>query len=208
MPLYKQWTENPDITIAIWHITEDEEFFNHTAGLYSDKRLPKRRLEHLASRYLLQLLAPDLSLHHITISEAGKPFHPGHPLHFSISHSFPFAAVAVSKHIAGIDIECYRDKIIRLRDKFLSPAEQSIIATNIQELTLAWSAKEAAFKWYEKGGIDFIAHMPITQFNCNNNQAQIVIDFNKDIPTTLDLQGGLEPEFSWAVARSLKKLPL
>lgn len=200
MPLYKHWKENPDITIGIWKITENEDFFKEAAGLYSDKKLEKRRLEHLASRYLLHLLAPDLSQHHITVSDAGKPYHPEHPLHFSISHSYPYAAVAVSETVAGIDIECYRDKIIRLRHKYLSEAEQQLVAENIEQSTLAWSAKEAAFKWYEKGGIDFIQHMPIIQFDISGRAAIIAIDFCKEAITPLTLKGGLEDEFSWAIA--------
>lgn len=79
--------------------------------------------------------------------------------HFSISHCGDYAAVIVSKdHRVGIDIELVTEKVGRIKHKFLSVEEFANIqhsTLNTQHLTLLWCCKEAVFKWYGSGGVDF-----------------------------------------------------
>ena len=88
--------------------------------------------------------------------------------HFSISHCGDYAAAIVSKNNrVGIDIEIPVDKIIKIKDKFLSANEQAKWLDNVpvdgfnarveqrELLTLLWSSKESVFKWYGDGGVDF-----------------------------------------------------
>jgi len=199
MPLFKQWQDNKT-TISIWKIEEEEDFFLKNAGLKSDKKFLHRRLEHLASRYVLLQFLPDLSLDQIVISDSGKPHAPGHPAYFSISHSFPYAAVAISHdQETGIDIQVYQEKILRLQHKFLSEQEQSLFENDPKKITLAWTAKEATFKWYALGGVDFIRHMPISDLKLKGSHAHLRMQFSKEHHHhDLTLKGGMEDDFAWA----------
>jgi len=199
MPLFKQWQDN-DTTISIWKIEEAEDFFYEKAKLKSDKKFLHRRLEYLAGRYLLLQFLPDLSLDQIVISDSGKPHAPGHPAFFSISHSFPYAAAAISfDKETGIDIQIYQEKILRLQHKFLSEKEQLLFENDPQKIALGWTAKEAAFKWHALGGVDFIRHMPITDLTLDGTLADLKMDFSKEHHRQeLSLKGGLEKEFAWA----------
>src|SRR5690606_22688849 len=131
-----------------------ELYFNEQAGVISNKIHLKRRLEYLASRLCLKLLIPDLDIYKIEKDEEGKLFLPDSNIHFSISHSFTFVAVAVSvHHTIGIDIQTKQEKILRLQSKFMSEYEQSLCQNNIDNITFAWCCKEAMYKKYGLGGL-------------------------------------------------------
>jgi phosphopantetheinyl transferase len=202
MPLYKAFKEGEHPETAIWKITEPEAFFSDQLGFSSDRKLEKRRLEHLAARFLLQHLSPDFPFSKMEISQPGKPFVPDSSLHFSISHSFPYVAAAIDQQPVGIDIQVFQEKISRLKDKFLSPTEQELFENKAEQLTLAWTAKEAAFKWFGLGAVDFIRHMPIRKFRLEQQYANLEMEFLRtETATLLPLKGGLEADFAWAVTR-------
>lgn len=185
----------------IWKVTEPESFFTAHTGLYPDKKSELRRLEHLAGRYLLQQVVPGLSLDRVAISQLGKPYLRDGGLHFSISHSFPYVGVAADEHKeVGIDVQTLQDKIQRLQYKFLSDAEQDICGQATERITLAWAAKEAAFKRYGLGAVDFIRHMPIRGMQLSGNEARLQMEFLREEPAVmLELGGGIEPDFAWSV---------
>ncbi len=201
MPLYKEWQHKSGAHGAIWKIDESEDFFNAHTGLQSDKKTEIRRLEHLAGRFLLTQLVPEFDLSAIQLSHLGKPFITGEALHFSISHSFPFIGVAVDyKKEIGIDVQTLQEKIQRLQYKFLSPEEQQLCDNDTGKITLAWAAKEAAFKRYGLGAVDFIRHMPIREMHVEDNKAALRMEFLREQkPLPIDLSGGIEPGFAWSV---------
>ena len=126
---------------------------------------PHKRLQHLAGRFLLQFLFPDFPYELIQIADTHKPFLQGEQYHFSISHCGDYAAAIVSKDSrVGVDIEIPVEKIIRIRDKFLHTKEITHYPVpDMQYLTLFWSAKEAVFKWYGDGKVDFREHIHLQQ---------------------------------------------
>jgi phosphopantetheinyl transferase len=201
MPLYKAIPQEGTALAAIWKITEPETFFSDQLGFSSEKKLERRRLEYLASRFLLWQLAPGFPFSKIEITAPGKPFLRDAGLHFSISHSFPYVAVAIDKQPVGIDVQVFQEKISRLKDKFLSPAEQVFFGDKMEPLTLAWSAKEAAYKWFGDGGMDFIHHLPIRDFQREGPEnASLQIEFLRSGKALmLPLKGGLEADFAWSV---------
>lgn len=155
MPIFTELLHKETI-VHIWKITEPESFFIEKTGLKSNIKSDKRRIEFLAGRFLLQQMIPEIDLSKIKISEIGKPYLEDDSYHFSISHSYPFVAVAVSeKSKVGVDIQVFRDKILRLQGKFLNEREMELTNNDEQLLTLFWSAKEALFKWKATGGQDF-----------------------------------------------------
>lgn len=196
MPLL-QTLEHNDTRIAIWKITESEDFFSQALGFGSEQKHPKRRLEHLSGRFLLQLLVPGFPFEHISIHPLGKPMLEDHALWFSISHSFPYAAAIVStQKSVGIDIQVYQEKILRLQSKFLSDAEQEITTEDMHRITLAWCAKEALFKYYGLGAVDFKADMPIASMDLlSEDRFSIRMSLQKTREECV-LRGQLHPDFA------------
>ena len=182
MPLFYQHTINDTAKLAVWHLTEGEDFFLEKVQLQKMIHHPHKRLQHLAGRYLLQLLHPGFPLHLIEIAESKKPLLSNEAFHFSISHCGDFAAAIVSENeSAGIDVELITPKIELIKNKFLNDAEQHFLPTvTAQLLTLFWSCKEAVYKWYGGVGVDFKSHIIITNILINNNKGIVECQFVKN----------------------------
>lgn len=161
MPIFFQHRVSETTRLGIWKIEESEDFFKGNVPQHRDVTHPHKRLQHLAGRFLLQFLFPDFPYQLIQIADTRKPFLPGEQYHFSISHCGDYAAAIVSKERrVGIDIEIPVEKIIRIRDKFLSVDEKKKWSVegsspDARTITLLWSCKESVFKWYGEGGVDF-----------------------------------------------------
>ncbi len=184
MPLFYKKDINPTTSLAIWKIEEAEAFFLDYVPLKSTITHPHKRLQHLAGRYLLQYLYPDFPISSIQIADTRKPYLEDEKYHFSISHSGDYAAAIVSStERTGIDIELVRPTVAKIAHKFLHPEEinqllgvdihtklgdivqiQSILLPKLTELTVHWCAKEAIFKWWGLGDVDFSEMMRIDDF--------------------------------------------
>lgn len=162
MPIFFQHQINDTTRLGIWKIEETEDFFKLNVPQHRSVTHPHKRLQHLAGRFLLQYLFPAFPYELIQIADTRKPFLPDEQYHFSISHCGDYAAAIVSKDKrVGIDIEIPVEKISKIMYKFLSPEEHESFnltepdKNKIPFSTLLWSAKEAVFKWYGDGGVDF-----------------------------------------------------
>lgn len=171
MPLFYQHNINETTKLAIWQITEEEDFFLRYVPLKRDVSHAQKRLQHLAGRYLLRELFPDFPLKEILIADTRKPYLSDEKYHFSISHFGQYAAAIASRtHRVGVDVEKASPSIERIRTKFLSPKESDIAFEGIEksghrlrQLTLLWSAKESIFKWYSLGQVNFKDHILWTE---------------------------------------------
>jgi len=201
MPLLKEWEPDDHSLAAIWKIEEAEEFFTDATGLESAIKSDKRRIERLAGRYLLQYLQADFPLHHILPDEHDKPRLPRNQYFFSISHSHPYVAVMVSNSVeCGIDIQTWHPRIEAIQHKFLSPQEQLFFQNDVSLITLAWSAKEAAYKWLGRRGIDFIEQLPITHFSEKDKEYQFIIQTKTTESTyPVSITGKIEADFAIAI---------
>lgn len=175
MGLLYQDDINENCKLAIWKIEEDESFFLEKVPLHRTVTHPHKRLQHLAGRYLLQFLFPDFPINLIQIADTKKPYLADEQYHFSISHCGSYAAVIVSKtNRVGIDIEMLQSTVLRIQHKFVSDEEyKSLQPTTLKNFTQIWSAKEAVFKWYGLGAVDFKRHIQLSKtayedysFNC------------------------------------------
>jgi len=189
MPLFYQHNINQHTKLAVWKISEPENFFLEKVSIQKEITHRHKRLQHLAGRYLLQILYPGFPVQLIETAESKKPFLPGQNLHFSISHCGDFAAAIISKDkLVGIDVELAFAKIENIKNKFLSPTELEIVARaglrlnmkNYVLLTLFWSVKETIFKWYGKGKIDFKNNMIIQNFSFKNDEKFVEARFEKE----------------------------
>ena len=196
--LYKEWSVGHDSLAAIWKIDEPEAFFTERTGMAPDIRNEKRRMEHLAGRFLLKHLKHDFPLLNIRPDEHDKPRIDDNHYYFSISHSWPYVAAMVSPyHECGIDIQTWHRRITDLQHKYLSPDEQKWFDNDPKMLTLAWSAKEAAYKWQGRRGVEFIDHLVLNFIKKENKFYNINIYLNLTTPhKLLTLEGSLETDFS------------
>lgn len=154
---------------GIWKITEsfDElcgmlpqgDFHREQASHYAS---PRRKMEYLAVRMLAYaLIGEDRP---IGYQASGRPYFRDKRLQLSISHTFGYAAVLFSEgYEAGIDIEAFSDRVVRLKDRLIGPEEK---ADSTYEMLLHWSAKEAVFKILDEDGIDFRRDLTVEGLHC------------------------------------------
>ena len=112
---------------------------------------PRRKREIVACHLLIKkIFGEGVSISH---DENGAPLLCGAEGFISISHSATEIAVAYNPlHIIGVDIENWRDQLIKVKSRFLSPQEMDIYST--AQLTLkAWTLKEAIYKVAQSPGI-------------------------------------------------------
>lgn len=76
----------------------------------------------------------------------GAPYLEGHTeLYVSVSHSLQYAALSVSLHRHGIDIEALRPRLRDVSPRFINDKD-IVDRSSLPALLHAWTAKEAVFK--------------------------------------------------------------
>jgi len=174
MPLTFLENINTDTAIGLWKITESPEDLmarlqlkEHELKLLSSLSKEKRNLHWLATRVLLRKMLNTNQYIDCQADENGKPILINHPHHISLSHSYEYAAVMVSKtKKVGIDIEIIKEKIERVKNKFLNNQELSFINPDhqIEQLYVCWCAKEALYKLNGKKETSFKNHIHLEDF--------------------------------------------
>ena len=147
-----------DRELIVWEIAEPMSYFlsrlpEEMQSLPSKNET--RNLEWLASRYILTLLVPDAR---ISKSKGMKPMLIDDIRYISISHTQGYAACIVSNLPCGIDIELDHPRITRIAQKFNLPEELELIKDDDKfqtRLYQIWCSKEAMYKAFGLGGIDF-----------------------------------------------------
>ena len=201
MPIFYKEDINPYTKLGVWKIEEDENFFLQQVPFPAQVTHPNKRLQHLAGRYLLQYLFPKFPYKEILIADTRKPYLPQEQFHFSISHSGNYAAAIVSEQErVGIDIELYSPKTELIKHKFLTEAELTLLTHNLSSaknqlatpqlefFTLCWCCKEAVYKHWGNGGIDFKKHICIEDIHDTTQQINVL--FTKQ-PTHLKVRYSL-----------------
>lgn len=162
-----------DTSFSIWKIEESAEELlaqlqlKHHEISYLDTLMNgKRNLHWLSTRVLLRRMMNTDAYIDCRVDSSGKPYLANFPHFISLSHSFDYAAVMVSKSKAvGIDIELIKDKIDRIAHKFMSQRELDfILQDRIEHLYVCWCAKEAIYKLHGKKNISFLDHIRIKPF--------------------------------------------
>jgi hypothetical protein len=150
MPIFKEIISE-QTQILIWKYSDEEEF---SADLILDKKefenlkqkSPKRLIEKQMVRQMLKKIIPN---HKIRYHENGQPYLEPFDKFVSVSHSFPYAVLAISEKKIGVDIEQVKDRIDKIKHKFLNPKEIDWLnrtESGIEHLTAIWCIKEALFK--------------------------------------------------------------
>lgn len=160
---------------GIWEIKEEEAWFFKQWQLspgenqHFNKLKGRKRLEYLSARHLVHLLTGLEQRMPMHIDLAGKPIFLWDPtLHLSISHSHQYAAAIMSKTSkVGIDIQLIVPQMRKVAKRVFSSTELSFASTEneLEMLHILWGIKEAVYKAYGLGGIDFINQIRVHVFN-------------------------------------------
>lgn len=174
MPLTFHQDINRDTAIGLWKIEESAteleaqlQLKAHEISVLKSLGKEKRNLHWLATRVLLRKMLNTSHYIDCQTDENGKPYLVNHPHHISLSHSYGYAAVMVSKtRKVGIDIEIIKSKIERVQHKFLADEELEFIEpeNRIEKLYVCWCAKEALYKLNGKKETSFKDHIRLNNF--------------------------------------------
>jgi 4'-phosphopantetheinyl transferase len=176
-----------DGIVALMEIDRSDDFYlshldltdgdNRELGLIQHS---KRRLQWLASRYLLKTTSNQNRTLYLQKSELGKPSFTNHNAHFSISHSREYVALIYSEsQKVAVDIEFVQSKIQSIRSKFIHPNDYEQ-GEDILNLTIIWSAKETIYKYFDTRAIySFKKHIAITTIDGSFLKAEV--EMNNEI---------------------------
>lgn len=180
---------NKKTKFAIWKIEETaEELLNQLQlddAEQNKLRLlskGKRTLHWLATRVLLRYLLQTPEYIACPSDANGKPYLPDYPYKISLTHSFDYAGVMLSSEgECGIDLELVKDKVIRIKEKFLKAEELAFIDSEneILQLYACWCAKEAIYKLQGNKGVSFLENMTIRPFTYKA-QGIMLLDLEKN----------------------------
>ena len=161
-------------TIGVWEISESVNELKALSeeAKYDQIKSEKRKLEILAVKALLKEICGDAKLDY---NKYGAPFLDNNKK-ISISHSKKLVTIIVSELKTGIDIEIISERVLKVKNKFLSYSDN---VDELQEdLTIAWSTKECIFKWHQKGNLNFKDDILIKKINHLSKTIEVFFDEN------------------------------
>lgn len=174
MPLIHLEEVSAQTFIGLWKIEESPEYLEqklqlkeHELSVLRSLQGEKRNLHWLATRVLLREMLSTEEYIDCVADENGKPILLNLPYKISLSHSYDYAAVMISRtKEVGIDIEIIKEKIDRVKHKFLSDDELSFIEDkhNLDHLYACWCAKEALYKLNGKKETSFKDNIHLNTF--------------------------------------------
>ncbi len=204
MPLIKLNHISTSQSFAIWQI---EETLNdlvsqlHPMGsdlLYNEIKHEIKKKEFVTGRLAIKHLVEDLDTEYRGTykDEWGKPFLKNSAFHVSLSHCFPYVAAILNKATpTGIDIQIFRDQLVKLAPKFLNNAELQLAGEDLLKLGVFWAAKEALYKLYGRKRLVFRENLAISPFELQREgQLQGYID-NGEVHLSRRLTYFLDKEY-------------
>lgn len=171
MPLHKDFSDDTT-KILIWKYDESEtldieellepENYSKVKAFH-----PKKIIEVLMIRKMLKQLLPNYK---ILYKDNGEPFLEPSDYQISISHSFPLAALAIAPQKIGIDLEKLKDKITKIRHKFILHEDAFIDnSREVEFLTAIWCVKESLYKIHHSKHWSLKKHYDVMPFVLHQN---------------------------------------
>ncbi len=171
--IYRHNIPNLPALLSIWKIEESIEALSIQLNkqTLADPRYQKlknevRKKEWLCTRLLIKKLCGEEKT--VVYNKNGKPSLKDNSYQISISHTKNYVAVLLHPSLeVGIDIEKHSDRVLKLKEKFMSNSEINNIDSFqiIEHVLLHWSAKETLFKILPETEVDFIEHLHIHPFS-------------------------------------------
>ena len=197
MPIVFNLKINAHTELAVWKIEEPRALLiaglqlkAHELAIIDSFKSEKRALQWLSTRLLLRTMLNTNEYIDCQMDTHGKPYLVNYDYHISLSHSYDYAAVMISRDATikvGVDMEMIKHKIKLIKHKFLTDLElaQKQIGDNIDGLYVCWCAKEAIYKWHGKKELEFKRDIHIRPFKLRQQgELEVLVNLPND-PRTL-----------------------
>ena len=146
----------------------------------------KRRCEVLAWRTMVRLeLGADVTISH---NEYGAPQVDAPNTYISISHSREMVALLISDAPCAIDIEDASRNFRNVAAKYLSQ-EEKLLASRYGIFAEMWCAKEALYKYHQRGGLDYVSQITIHSYDAEGETLEASICGGESIVVRLKIEG-------------------
>ena len=185
MPVIDDLNLSPTTRVVTWEINESLHDLESKVILSEDslkllnqKKSEIHKKQFLAIRNIFKFLCfEDKDLKY---DKSGKPIFSQNK-RLSISHSGNYAAVIISSHSVGIDIEKINNKAIKIKDKFLDIELNYPQELNNQISLVYWNIKESIYKAVGITGIDFKKNILALPLDINATKCKSWYVNNDDI---------------------------
>ena len=185
MPVIEDFNLSNKTRYVLWEITESYEKLLSVIKLDVDseqllfqKKSEIQKKQFLAIRNIFKLLS--IEDKEVKYDKAGKPIFSQNKI-LSISHSGNYAAVIISDHSVGIDIEKISDKALKIKHKFLQIELNYPQELNNQISLVYWNIKESIYKAVGITGIDFKKNILALPLDINTTMCKSWYVNNDDI---------------------------
>ena len=173
MPVIDDLNLSPITRVVIWEINESLQDLKSKVILSEDslkllnqKKSEIQKKQFLAIRNIFKLLS--IEDNEVKYGKVGKPIFSQNKT-LSISHSGNYAAVIMSDHSVGIDIETINDRILKIKSKYLETELNYPLELNTETSLVYWNIKESVFKAVDKPGIDFKKNILVLPLDIKKN---------------------------------------
>ena len=173
MPIIDDLNLPPKTRVVIWEINESLQnleskivLSENSLKLLNQKKSEIQKKQFLAIRNIFKLLS--IKDNEVKYDKAGKPIFSQNKA-LSISHSGNYAAVIMSDHSVGIDIETINDRILKIKSKYLETELNYPLELNTETSLIYWNIKESVFKAVDKSGIDFKKNILVPPLDIKKN---------------------------------------
>ncbi len=173
MPIIDDLNLPPKTRVVIWEINESLQnleskivLSENSLKLLNQKKSEIQKKQFLAIRNIFKLLS--IKDNEVKYDKAGKPIFSQNKV-LSISHSGNYAAVIMSDHSVGIDIETINDRILKIKSKYLETELNYPLELNTETSLIYWNIKESVFKAVDKSGIDFKKNILVPPLDIKKN---------------------------------------
>lgn len=157
--------------VGLWHITESVDdllslirFSDGEKETFDRFNNKSRQAHWLSYRLAIRQILGEDRKYEFHYDENGKIHFTNLQYHLSVTHSGDYSAVIISTESkVGVDIERISERIKKVSQKFLSPAELKKVPflRKSKYLTAIWSAKEALYKLMNKTDLSFDKHLEV-----------------------------------------------
>ena len=173
MPVINDLNLSPKTRVVIWEINESIQdlkskvvLSQYSLKLLNQKKSEIQKKQFLAIRNIFKILS--IKDNEVKYDKAGKPIFSQNKA-LSISHSGNYAAVIMSDHSVGIDIETINDRILKIKSKYLETELNYPSELNTETSLIYWNIKESVFKAVDKSGIDFKKNILVPPLDIKKN---------------------------------------
>lgn len=129
-----------------------------------NQKLTKRETEKEGALFLLNYMLKS-NITEINYTLKNKPYLKNRKEYISISHSNKKLAIIINtKENTGIDIEQIKEKVLRIKHKFLNKNELKFAGDDPEKLITYWASKETLFKVSSQQPLNFILNLFVDDF--------------------------------------------